>query len=336
MTSMLVTGGLGFIGSAFVRRNLDWSSPLVNVDLGTYAGDRRRLQQAGTSIETIHLDVADPAFLELVGERSPTYIVHFAAESHVTRSESMADVFYRTNVEGTKNVMLAAERCSAELVIHVSTDEIYGPCFGVPFTEGDKAPGEGKATSAYARSKALADDIARGFSNRIPVIVVRPSNCFGPWQHPEKAIPRWIVRALRGEGLPVWGSGRQIRDWMFVEDACAAIEILLERGASGEAHNVAPMAEEMTNLETARLIAELAGAPADSVYLTEYDRPDHDVRYAIDSSKISALGWNPTPVRKGLEETLSWYRANEAWWGTLVAEAESIYSDAAVKEVPQP
>ena len=204
---------------------------MVNVDACTYAGDPRRLAGLAEAVETIRADVADQAFTDIVVRSRPDVIVHFAAESHVTRSESAPERFFHTNVEGTRRVLDAAEQAGTELVVHVSTDEVYGPCTAEPFREQDKLEGEGAATSAYARSKSLADDLALSRSQRLGVIVARPTNCFGQWQHPEKAIPRWTVRALRGRSLPVWGGGGQIRDWMHVEDLCAALDVLIERGA---------------------------------------------------------------------------------------------------------
>ena len=145
--------------------------------------------------------------------------MHFAAETHVTRSEGAAEAFFHANVEGTRSVLDAAVAAGVPRVVHMSTDEVYGPCPGAPFGEHQKLPGEGLATSAYARSKALADDLAHSYSDRLDVVIARPTNCIGPWQHPEKAVPRWATRALRGERLPVWGDGQQVRDWMFVSDA---------------------------------------------------------------------------------------------------------------------
>ena len=211
---------------------------MVNVDACTYAGDPRRLAGLAEAVETIRADVADQAFTDIVVRSRPDVIVHFAAESHVTRSESAPDRFFHTNVEGTRRVLDAAEHAGTALVVHVSTDEVYGPCTAEPFREQDKLEGEGAATSAYARSKALADDLALSRSQRLGVIVARPTNCFGQWQHPEKAIPRWTVRALRGRSLPVWGGGGQVRDWMHVEDLCAALDVLIERGAPGQAYNI--------------------------------------------------------------------------------------------------
>jgi dTDP-glucose 4,6-dehydratase len=265
-----------------------------------------------------------------VVEENPAILVHFAAESHVTRSEREVESFYRTNVQGTRSILEAAARARVRAVIHVSTDEVYGSCHGNPFSESDKQPGEGLATSVYARSKAVADDLALSFADRIPVIVVRPTNCFGPWQHPEKAIPRWITRILRDEPIPVWGDGKQMRDWMFVEDCCSAIELLIKKGTPGEVYNIAPEGSQHTNLQAAHAVAKAAGADEDAVYLTAYDRPRHDRRYAIDASKLRSLGWAPEQdVETRLAETVAWYRDNRWWWEPLVPDAESIYDDAA-------
>lgn len=328
-TKLLVTGGSGFIGSAFIRSRAE-HEPIINVDIGTYAADIKRIE--GTSTTTVPADVASPSLEDVFNEHAPHVVVHFAAETHVTRSETDPDRFYRSNVVGTRGVLEAAERCNVELVIHVSTDEVYGPASATPFKERDKLPGEGRATSAYSRSKAVADDLAAAASDRVPVIVVRPTNCFGPWQHPEKAIPRWIIRALTGQPIPVWGDGGYVRDWMYVDDACAAISTIIERGQPGEIYNIGPEGEVRTNLEIAEHIATSAGRGDGSVYLTEYDRPGHDRRYSVDSSKLSALGWSPqVSLDHRLEETVAWYRGHASWWEPLVEASEALYDDAQVR-----
>ena len=324
---ILVTGGLGFIGAAFIRHLSHSGREVVNADLDTYAGDARRLE--GTTVRTERVDVASEDFETLVGDIGPSAIVHLAAESHVTRSETEPDRFFKTNVEGTRRVLDAALRHEVARVVHVSTDEVYGPALDHPFREEDKAPGEGRATSAYARSKAVADDLARSYSDRLDVVVVRPTNCFGPWQHPEKAIPRWATRALSGQGLPVWGDGGYVRDWMHVDDACRGIEFALDKGKAGAVYNIAPQAEPMTNLEIARAIAAAAGRADDAVYLTAYDRPDHDRRYFVDASRLRALGWAPAAsLVDALTATVLWYAEHEEWWRPMVAEAEALYADA--------
>ncbi|HYP24964.1 MAG TPA: NAD-dependent epimerase/dehydratase family protein [Actinomycetota bacterium] len=320
---IVVTGGLGFIGSAVVRRLLGKGLEVTNLDAGTYAADPRRLPP---DVDTKRVDVAaDPLDEHLAGAR---VVVHLAAETHVTRSETDESAFFRTNVDGTRTVLAAAERAGAELLVHFSTDEVYGPALEAPFVEADKEPGEGLATSAYARSKALADDLALGYEGDVRVLVVRPTNCFGPWQHPEKAIARWTVRALSGQDLPVWGDGGYVRDWMFVDDVCDAVEVLVDERPAPGAYNVGPEGDPVSNVEIARDIARLAGRGDDAVYLTAYDRPSHDRRYSVDSSKMRALGWRPrVGVRDGLRATVDWYRAHRDWWEPLVAEAESLYDD---------
>ena len=330
---VLVTGGLGFIGSAFVRHLAREGREVVNVDAGTYAADEQRIAEAvrclgDHRIRTSRIDVASPAFAEFVRRERPSLIVHLAAETHVTRSEWDEERFTHSNVEGTRTLLMAAETIDPQLIVHVSTDEIYGPCAGPPFRESD-APADGSyATSTYARSKAVADNLVRSFFRRLPLIVVRPTNCFGPWQHPEKAIPRWITRALTGHRLPVWGDGMQVRDWMYVDDAVAGLAALAERGSPGEVYNLAPEGPSVRNIEMARAIARAANRSDDAVYLTEYDRPLHDRRYAINASKIKALGWGATKsIEERLMESVEWYRGHMDWWGPLVAEAESLYGD---------
>jgi dTDP-glucose 4,6-dehydratase len=323
-----ITGGLGFIGSAFIRKIRRPGVRVLNIDLDTYAGDEQRLAGASRdAVQTHRIDIVDPLLAELLKQFRPDIVVHFAAESHVTRSETDSVRFHRTNVEGTRNVLEASTQARASLVVHVSTDEVYGPCTGAPFSEDKKLLGEGLATSPYARSKALADDLARSWGH-VPVIVVRPTNCFGPWQHPEKAIPRWTIRALDQNPVPVWGDGHQVRDWMFVDDACGGIELLIERGTPGDVYNLGPQEPQRTNVAMAQEIAKLAGSP-DNVYLTAYDRPDHDRRYAIDARKIQSLGWAPSrSLEQRLNQTVEWYRTNRWWWSPLLADAESIYDDA--------
>lgn len=322
----VVTGGLGFIGSAFVRRAAERGTSVVVLDAGTYAADARRIAPVAHLVDERAVDVTAPGLDRHLVDAN--VVVHFAAATHVTRSEADERTFFRTNVDGTRAVLAAAHRAGVETLVHASTDEVYGPASGRPFTEDDKAPGEGRATSAYARSKALADDLALTSAGRPRTIVVRPTNCFGPWQHPEKAIPRWVVRALSGRRLPVWGDGRYVRDWMHVDDVCSAIEMLIEKRAEPGAYNVGPQGDPVANVEIARTIARLAGAGDDAVYLTAYDRPDHDRRYSVDAAKIRALGWAPaSSLDEGLAATVAWYRDNRGWWEPLVAEAESLYDD---------
>ena len=324
----LVTGGAGFIGSSYAKMVLRDGHEVFVVDALTYAGDEQRLAEQGLRIRNARMDVNDPEFPDLLKDYQPDVLVHFAAETHVTRSETDPHTFFRANVSGTRSVLESAERAHVPLTIHVSTDEVYGPCEGQPFREEQKEPGEGKATSAYARSKALADDIAVDLATRTPLSVVRLTNCFGPWQHPEKAMARWIIRALNDEPLPVWGDGNQVRDWMHVSDACEAIRVVENRGVPGQVYNVAPESGQVANLTIAHKIATAAGRSPESVYTTEYDRPNHDRRYAIDSSRLRSLGWEPArSFEEGLAETVEWYADNRSWWNNKVSGAEALYDD---------
>ena len=326
----LVTGGAGFLGSAVARGLVGQGARVLNVDALTYAADERRLASLPTELlQTVTIDVAAPGFGELVTTEEPDLLLHLAAETHVTRSETDLDRFFRTNVEGTRSVLDAARLLARPRVVHVSTDEVYGPFAGTRFTETDKVRGEGQATSPYARSKALADDLAVDADARLNVSVVRPTNCYGPWQHPEKAIPRWITRALLGRPMPVWGKGDQVRDWMYVDDFCSGLEIIAAEGEPQGVYNLAPEAEPVSNLEVARAIFELAAVDGPGVYLTEYDRPDHDQRYAIDAGRARAVGWRPeVPFAQGLQRTVEWYREKREWWEPMLQESESLYSDA--------
>jgi dTDP-glucose 4,6-dehydratase len=327
----LVTGGAGFLGSHFVRAWLRQGlGEVVDIDLLTYAGSEARLEDVRGEgrYRSVKADVADSGAVDSVlSEASPQLVVHFAAESHVTRSERDADRFHRTNVEGTRVVLEAAAAHGVERFIHISTDEVYGPVLEGAFREEDKDAGDGQATSPYAKSKALADDLARSFRG-LEVVVLRPTNCFGPWQFPEKAFARWVTRGFRGEPLPVWGDGLQVRQWLAADDLAAAALLVASAVRPEPVYNVGPRHDpEVTNLALARWVGEYLGLPPERVVLTEYDRPDHDRRYAVDPSRIEGLGWRPSDPWEAFAATVEWYRGAEWWWQPLVEEAESIYSD---------
>ena len=336
MDRVLVTGGAGFIGSHFVRLLLSGEGAgagvgrLVNVDLLTYAGDLRRLRGAEDDprYRFVRADVADrDAVAAVFAEERPRAVVHFAAESHVTRSEHAADLFHRTNVQGTETLLEAAVAAGVERFVHVSTDEVYGPILDGSFAEDDKLPGDGQATSPYSRSKALADDLARSYAGRLGVVVLRPTNAFGPWQFPEKALARWVSRALRGLSLPVWGDGLYVRQWLAAQDLAAAAALVLGASDPAPVYNVGVRHEpEITNLDLARFVLAHLGLDEGRLEMTAYDRPDHDRRYCVDGTRISGLGWSPGDVWPRLAATVDWYAANRAWWEPLVAEAESIYA----------
>ncbi|GAC1364296.1 MAG: hypothetical protein NVSMB32_06720 [Actinomycetota bacterium] len=216
--------------------------------------------------------------------------------------------------------------------VHVSTDEVYGPILEGAFREEDKLAGDAGATSPYARSKALADELARAAASRQPVVVVRPTNAFGPYQFPEKAFPRWVVRALRGQPLPVWGDGLYVRQWLYADDFATAVALAASAGDPGGVYNVGPRHQpEMSNLSLVRWLVAQLGLPEERVAMTAYDRPDHDRRYCVDATRMQDLGWAPGDVWVQLAATLQWYRDNEWWWAPHLAEAESIYADVGAK-----
>lgn len=331
--TILVTGGAGFLGSHFVRLALaEGAAMVVNVDKLTYAGDVRRLDGISENSRYcfVHGDVASaPEMASVFEVYRPDLVVHYAAETHVTRSEADPDLFFRTNLEGTRVLLEEAAARGVERFVHVSTDEVYGPILEGAFREEDKPEGVGAATSPYARSKALADDLARSYADRLPVVVVRPTNAFGPYQFPEKAFPRWIVRAITGQPLPVWGDGLYVRQWLYAGDFAEAVGLAATVGEPGRAYNVGPRHDpEITNLALARWLVETLGLPPDRVVMTAYDRPDHDRRYCVDASPMMALGWQPGEVWEQLAATLAWYQSHREWWERHLAVAESIYRAA--------
>lgn len=331
--TVLVTGGAGFLGSHFVVRALELGAgQVINVDKLTYAGDPRRLEAVAGDprYHFVRADCASaPDIAAVFEEHRPHVVCHFAAETHVTRSETDPGLFQRTNVEGTRVMLESALAAGAQRFVHVSTDEVYGPILSGAFREDDDLTG---ATSPYARSKADADALARSYADRLAVCLVRPTNAFGPYQFPEKAFPRWIVRALRGQPLPVWGDGLYVRQWLYAGDFAAAVGLVATGGVPGGVYNVGPRHDpEITNLALVRWLVAQLGLPEDRVVMTAYDRPDHDRRYCVDAGRIQALGWVPGDVWQQLAATLAWYRDNPAWWEPHLAEAESIYNDLAAR-----
>ena len=331
---ILVTGGAGFIGSNFVLDWLDQSDEgVVNLDALTYAGNLANLAtlQGDARHVFVHGDIADRGLLDrLLAEHRPRAVVHFAAESHVDRSIHGPGAFVRTNVEGTFMLLEAARAHWAALpederaafrFLHVSTDEVYGSLApGAPaFTETHAY----EPNSPYSASKAASDHLVRAWHHTygLPVLTTNCSNNYGPYHFPEKLIPLMIVNALAGKPLPVYGDGRQIRDWLYVRDHCSAIRTVLARGRIGETYNVGGW-NEMANIDIVQtvcaLLDELRPDPAGPyarlvTHVT--DRPGHDRRYAIDARKIEReLGWKPAETfDTGIRKTVRWYLDNQPW-----------------------
>jgi dTDP-glucose 4,6-dehydratase len=313
--TILVTGGAGFIGSHFVRMALarHGQTRIVNLDKLTYAGNLENLQdvQDDPRYEFVLGDIRDKALVRGLFARVQG-VVHFAAETHVDRSIYDAGEFILSNVHGTYTLLDALRAYPAvEFFVHVSTDEVYGSRTGRAARESDPlAP-----SSPYAASKAAGDHLARAYhvTYGLPTIVLRPSNTYGPCQFPEKLIPLFLTNALEGKTLPVFGDGLNVRDWLYVEDHCRAVEAAILKGRSGCTYNVAG-GVELTNIEVARRILDTLEAPHDLIQFVP-DRPGHDRRYAMDSGLIRALGWEPQmPFAEGLKRTVQWYASNRSWW----------------------
>jgi len=311
---VLVTGGCGFIGSHFVRRLLarypDYE--VVNLDKLTYAGNPANLADVAGDprYRFVEGDVCDA---ELVREvmAGCDAVVNFAAESHVDRSIHDAGDFIRTDVFGTWVLLEAARHHRLARYLQVSTDEVYGSIGTGAFLETDAL----RPSSPYAASKAGGDHMVRAYftTHRLPVLITRAANNFGPNQYPEKVVPLFITNALDDRPLPLYGDGRQVRDWLYVLDHCAALDLVLHKGAEGEVYNVGGGCE-LENLALTRRILGLLGKPERLIQPVP-DRPGHDRRYAVDTSKLRALGWAPEHAfDEALAATVAWYRANEAWW----------------------
>ena len=305
---VLVTGGAGFIGSHFATRLAAAGEDVVVLDKLTYAGNLENL--AGADAAFFEGDIADP---EAVAEAAAgcDAIVNFAAESHVDRSILGPAEFILTDVLGAQ-VLLDFARGAGIRLLQVSTDEVYGDLdAGGSALEGDPL----RPSSPYSASKAGGElqVLAYVRTYGVDALITRGANTYGPNQYPEKFLPLFVTNALEGEPLPVYGDGRQRREWLHVDDHCEAIELVLRKGRSGEAYNVG--GEERENLDVVQRILELTGADP-SLVRHVADRPGHDRRYAVDSTKLRALGWEPRHAfdTGGLEETVEWYRANRAWW----------------------
>ncbi len=306
---VLVTGGAGFIGSHFVRHLAERGEDVVVLDKLTYAGNPANLE--GVAHEFLQGDIADPEAVAAAANGVDA-IVNFAAETHVDRSILGPAEFILTDVLGTQ-VLLDYARHHGTRFVQVSTDEVYGDVpLGAPACTED-APL--RASSPYSASKAGGELQVFAYVRTygVDALVTRGANTYGPRQYPEKFLPLFITNALDGQQLPVYGDGRQRREWLHVDDHCAGIELALRAGTAGRAYNIG--GQERENLDVVRRILDLTGASADLVRHVE-DRPGHDRRYAVDSSRLRELGWSPEHSfdAGGLEETVHWYMANREWW----------------------
>ncbi len=313
MQKLLVTGGAGFIGSEFVRQGVKRGYTIAVIDKLSYAGDIARLKEVQRNITFHRLDVTDRKSLEDVFKKEkPDAVVHWAAESHVDRSIADASPFLDTNIKGTQILLDIAIKHGINKFINISTDEVYGDLGenGRFFETTPLNP-----SSPYSVSKAAADMLGRAYHRTysLPVITVRPSNNYGPWQYPEKLIPVIIMKALNNKKVPVYAKGENVREWLFVSDCAEAVFEILEKGETGEIYNVGS-GEEKRNIEVVKTILQILDKPEDLIEFVK-DRPGHDFRYSLNSHKISEqIGWKiKVHFPEGIKKTVTWYLDNMEW-----------------------
>lgn len=311
-----ITGGAGFIGSNYVRHLLANSDTEITIfDALTYAGNESTMIDVLESnrVKFIKGDICDPvAVIEAM--KGHSRVVHFAAESHVDRSITGSSIFFHTNCYGTNVVMDAARQCDVQRVVHIGTDEVYGSVEVGSSKESDALD----PRSPYSASKAGSDLIASAYFHTydLPVIITRCTNNFGPYQYPEKAIPLFTTNLIDGLKVPLYGDGLHQRDWLYVDDHCSGIDLVMEKGQVGAVYNIGA-GNETANIDLVNALLEILGLDDSMISFVE-DRPGHDRRYSVDTSKIRALGWERKhTIDEALEVTVNWYRSNEWWWRPL-------------------
>ncbi len=314
---LLVTGGAGFIGSNFIHYILNKypSYSVINLDALTYAGDITNLSQfeSDARYQFVHGSICNRALVDTLMNQVDM-VVHFAAESHVDRSINDSNIFITTNVIGTHTLLDSALKAGKKRFHHVSTDEVFGSLSSnaQPFSEGTSYD----PRSPYSASKASSDHLARAYfhTHDLPVTISNCSNNYGPYHFPEKLIPLAVTNLLTDKKIPIYGDGSQVRDWLYVEDHCRAIDLIIHKGVIGETYCIGGDCE-LTNKDLLKKILSLMEKDEDAFTYVQ-DRPGHDTRYAINFSKInSSLGWLPeTSIEEGLKKTINWYRENSSWW----------------------
>lgn len=331
---VLVTGGAGFIGSNYIYYHLNEhpEDQIVNLDFLTYAGNLESLKdiESNPNYSFVRGDIADREFvMELFKQEGFDHVINFAAESHVDRSVKDPGVFVKTNVMGTQVLLDASREYGVKRYHQVSTDEVYGdlPLDRPELFFTEETPIH--ASSPYSASKAGADLLVSAYARtfKLPATISRCSNNYGRYQFPEKMIPLMIIRAMNDEKLPVYGKGENVRDWLHVEDHCAAIDLIVRNGKIGEVYNIGGH-NERNNLEVIHAILKELDKPESLISYVE-DRPGHDMRYAIDPEKIMReLSWKPKhTVEEGIKETICWYRDNKDWWQNIISGEYAAYFD---------
>lgn len=318
MTKVLITGGAGFIGSNYLRHALrthpDWE--VWNFDKLTYAGNLENVKDVAGDprYHFVQGDIADPKAVAAVMDNGIDIIINFAAESHVDRSIKGSQEFLVTGVLGVQTLLDAARERQIRLFYQISTDEVYGD---VEIGQYSKETDMLHPSSPYSAAKAAGDLLILAYARThgLPVVITRCTNNYGPYQYPEKMLPLFVTNLIEGKKVPVYGDGQQIRDWLHVDDHCRAIDLVLDKGVRGEVYNVgANHQPEWTNLQVTRLLLDELKVPAEMIEFVQ-DRPGHDRRYAVDTAKITVLGWRPqVGPEDGLRQVVRWYKDHPEWW----------------------
>ncbi|MCM8779645.1 MAG: dTDP-glucose 4,6-dehydratase [Candidatus Omnitrophica bacterium] len=327
LPKILVTGGAGFIGSAFARLIVKNGYRPVIVDKLTYAGDLSRLQEIKGKYKFYRADIADENKVESIFRKEkPQIIVNFAAESHVDRSIKDSSAFIKSNVEGARILLEASRKFKVNRFVHISTDEVYGDIKKGRFNEDSPL----RPSSPYAASKAAADLLIKSYIRtfNFPAIIIRPSNNYGPWQYPEKFIPLSILKMLKQEKIPIYAKGRNIREWLYVEDCAEGIFAIMRKGRIGEIYNLGG-SEEKQNIEVAREILRLFKVGKTGIQFVK-DRPGHDIRYRLDSRKAAeGVGWKPKiKFKTGIKLTLYWAITHKIWLFSKWSDITELYKNA--------
>ena len=312
ISKILVTGGAGFIGSAFVRLALNAGCKVIVVDKLSYAGDLKRLGGLVKRYSFFKADISDSARIEPVFKtQKPSLVVHFAAETHVDRSILDSEDFLQTNIYGTKVLLDIARKFGVEKFIHISTDEVYGDIKKGKFHEGSPL----NPSSPYSATKAAGDLLVKSYlrTYAFPAVIVRPCNNYGPWQYPEKLIPLAILKIIKKERIPVYARGENIREWLYVQDCARGIFEILKNGKIGEIYNLGS-GQESNNLEVVRAILKILNAKENMIQFVK-DRPGHDIRYSLNSKKLfDATGWKPVvKFEDGIKLTVNWCLLHKGW-----------------------
>lgn len=326
LSKILVTGGAGFIGSAFVRLLVKRGYKIVVIDKLTYAGDLKRLEEVSAKFKFYRVDICRQLAIDSIFRKEkPDCVVNFSAETHVDRSIIESAPFIETNIKGTKILLDLSRKYNITRVLHISTDEVYGEIKKGSFSERSPL----RPNSPYAASKAAADLLINAYvrTYRFPAIIIRPSNNYGPWQYPEKFIPLAILKILRNEKIPVYGKGKNVREWLYVDDCSEAILQVLEKGKIGEVYNIGSN-QERQNIEVAGALIKIMKADKQLIGFVK-DRPGHDIRYRLNCRKIrEEIGFRPrTNFKEGLNRTVHWCIEHKDWLFSKWANIARVYQN---------